>query len=65
MITCILFVGGLVISVVVIMYFALKGAMNDNELSKSILYSFKQKGEDDDLDELIEFSKTHVHKYKI
>ena len=64
MITAILFLSGLAISVVFTMYFALKDS-NNAKLSKSVLYSFRQKGNNDNLDELIEFSKTHIHKYKI
>lgn len=64
MIIVILLLSALVVSVVLTMYFTLKES-NDIKLSKSILYSFKQKENDGDLDELIEFSKTHVHKYKI
>lgn len=64
MITAILFLSGLAISVVFTMYFALKDS-NNTKLSKSVLYSFRQKGNNDNLDELIEFSKTHIHKYKI
>lgn len=58
----ILYIGCFVISLGVAI-FVLKDRRNV-KLSKSILYSFKQK-ENDDLDELIEFSKTHVHKYKV
>lgn len=68
MIRTILFVGvffvALVVNVIFIVYFALKES-NDVKLSKSILYSFKQKESEGNLDELIEFAKAHPHKYKI
>ncbi len=64
MIIVILFLSALGVSVVLTIYFILKES-NDIKLSQSILYSFRQKENDGDLDELIEFSKTHVHKYKI
>lgn len=62
MIGIVIFIG-MVIVIGLSMHFILK-ENNNVKISKSIIYSFKNKCKDD-LDELIEFSKSNNTKYKI
>ena len=61
-IIAILFIAVLVIIIGLLTYFTLKEP--SNKISKDIIYYFEEKCEDN-LDELIEFSKLHNTKYKI
>ena len=61
-IIAILFIAVLVIIIGLLTYFTLKEP--SNKISKDIIYYFEEKCEDN-LDELIEFSKSNNTKYKI
>lgn len=62
-IIAVIFIAMLVIIIGLLTYFILKETKNVI-ISKSIIYSFKNKC-GDNLDELIEFSKSNNSKYKI
>ena len=62
-IIAILFIAVLVIIIGLSTYFILKET-NNVTISKNIVYYFEEKCEDN-LDELIEFSRLHNTKYKI
>ncbi len=60
----IIFVAILAIIIGLQIYFLLKEDTINVKISKNIAYSIKDKCEDN-LDDLIEFSKSHKSKYKI